>query len=325
MTMGEYENPLENSPEKGKWFTYGGKVDEHLMSALKDVQKTAGIKKFSDFMNDMLRIYRENKQDAEPPQMQVVKKAITDIITTTESLLRAMQIIEADKFNSIADYQQRTQEAEENTLRIEDQVSKLEQELADINKELVMAQNATKSANSEITAEIERRKNIEGMIKRIQQLADDALSQKEKAETERNRALEVATDAKNKIALLEAINQEMQTKYDAALVTMKQNQEKIILEKNNNKKLSETLTRETIARNRYEEHLQIIEPQYQAAKEKLEGQQIEISKLLLSEQILTQKSLQLESELQTATAKFHEFQIKSKLSHSKDVTETENT
>ena len=307
--MSEYENLPENiSPEKGKWFTYGGKVDENLMNMLKEAQKTVKIKKFSDFMNDMLKIYRENKQDTEPPQMQIIKKAVTDIITTTESLLSAMQIIEADKFKSIAEYQQRTQDVEENVLQSEGKISELEKKLTDIKKDLVTAQIETKSTHTELITEAERRKNIEGMISRIQRLADDAISQKEKAETERNKALDTATGAKNRTALLEATNQDLQTRLEAVLATIERRQEELVLEKNNNKKLSETLTHETIARNRLEERLQIIEPQYQAVNERLETLQTEISKLRLSEQSITQKALRLEAELQTATAKLQELQ-----------------
>jgi chromosome segregation protein len=275
--MNECENSPENySLEKGKWFTYGGKVDENLMNMLKEAQKTVGIKKFSDFMNDMLKIYRDNKQDTEPPQMQIIKKSVTDIITTTESLLNAMQIIEADKFKSIAEYQQRAQDAEENVLQAEGKVRELEKNLADIKKDLVTAQIETTSAHTELTTEIERKKSIESMINRIQRLADDAVSQKEKAEAERNTALDTAAEAKNKIALLEATNQDMQTRLDAALATIERSQEELIVEKNNNKKLSETLTQETIARNRLEERLQIIEPQFQVTNEKLESLQTEI-------------------------------------------------
>jgi hypothetical protein len=152
--MSENENSSENiNQEKGKWFTYGGKVDENLMSMLKDVQKSAGIKKFSDFMNDMLKIYRENKQDTEPPQMQVIKKAVTDIIMTTESLLYAMQIVEADKFKSISDYQQRAQDAEDHTLQAEDKINEQEKNLSDVKKALATAQAETRSVQSELKAE----------------------------------------------------------------------------------------------------------------------------------------------------------------------------
>ena len=302
--MSENEAPLENSsPEKGKWFTYGGKVDENLMSTLKEVQKTAGIKKFSDFMNDMLKIYRENKPDSEPPQMQIIKKAVTDIITTTESLLCAMQIIEADKFKSIADYQQRTQDAEENTLQTANKVSELESELVDTKATLVSAQLETKSTQAELATEIERRKNIDGMINRIQKLADDAVADQEIAEAKRNSAVATAIQAKEKATLLEAAKQAMQTRLDTVLSTIEQRQKELLLEQNNNSKLQETLTRETIARNRLEERLQIIEPQYKSLQERMETLQQEISKLRLSEQALTQKTQHLETELQTATAK----------------------
>ena len=302
--MSENEAPLENSsPEKGKWFTYGGKVDENLMSTLKEVQKTAGIKKFSDFMNDMLKIYRENKPDSEPPQMQIIKKAVTDIITTTESLLCAMQIIEADKFKSIADYQQRTQDAEENTLQTANKVSELESELVDTKATLVSAQLETKSTQAELATEIERRKNIDCMINRIQKLADDAVADQEIAEAKRNSAVATAIQAKEKATLLEAAKQAMQTRLDTVLSTIEQRQKELLLEQNNNSKLQETLTRETIARNRLEERLQIIEPQYKSLQERMETLQQEISKLRLSEQALTQKTQHLETELQTATAK----------------------
>jgi chromosome segregation ATPase len=312
--MSEYQTPLENSsPEKGKWFTYGGKVDENLMNTLKEVQKTAGIRKFSDFMNDMLKIYRENKQDTEPPQMQIIKKAVTDIITTTESLLSAMQIIETNKFKSIADYQQRIQDAEANSLQRDSIVSDLEAELIGIKKELAISQQEIKSLHVELAAEIERKKNIDGLINRIQQLADDAIAQKEKAESQLNAALDSAIEAKNKIARLEATQQDVQIRLDTALAAIDRSQKELILEKDNNKKLGEALTHETILRNRREERLQIIEPQYQAVTDRLDVLQTETSKLRLSEQALTQKALNLELELQTATVKLQKLQNPLKL------------
>lgn len=298
--MSEYENiPETNYPEKGKWFTYGGKVDETLMNMLKEAQKTAGIKKFSDFMNDMLNIYRENKQDTEPPQMQVIKKAVTDIIMSTESLLGAMQIVEADKFKSIAEYQQRAQDAEENALLIEDKISELDKQMANLKKELVSAQDENKSAQTVLVDEIERRKSIEGMIKRIQRIADDAVMHKEKAELERDNALNIAIEVKNKAASLEAANQDLQTRINAVESTVKQSQEELLSERNINKMLNQSLTRETIARNRLEERLQMMEPQFQASSVKLETLQTEIGKLRLSEQSLLQKVSRLESEIQT--------------------------
>lgn len=299
--MSGYENSLETSqPEKGKWFTYGGKVDEGLMNMLKEAQKTAGIKKFSDFMNDMLNIYRENKQDTEPPQMQVIKKAVTDIIMSTESLLGAMQIIEADKFKAIAEYQQRAQLAEENSSHVEDKISELNKQIANLKKELVSAQDESKSAQTELFDEIERRKSIEGMIKRIQRIADDAVMQKEKAELERDNALNTAIEVKNKSASLEAANQDLQTRINAVESTVKQSQEELLSERNINKMLNQSLTRETIARNRLEERLQMMEPQFQASHEKLETLRNEIGNLRLNEQALLQKVSVLESEIQTS-------------------------
>lgn len=298
--MSEYENiPETNHPEKGKWFTYGGKVDETLMNMLKEAQKTAGIKKFSDFMNDMLNIYRENKQDTEPPQMQVIKKAVTDIIMSTESLLGAMQIVEADKFKSIAEYQQRAQHAEENALLTEDKISELNKEIAHLKKELVLAQDESKSVQTELVDEIERRKSIEGMIKRIQRIADDAVVQKEKAELERDNALNTAIEVKNKAASLEAANQDLQVRINSIEAAVKQSQEELLSERNINKMLNQSLTRETIARNRLEERLQMMEPQIQASNEKIESLQVEIGNLRLNEQALLQKVSILESEIQT--------------------------
>lgn len=298
--MSGYENSLETSqPEKGKWFTYGGKVDEGLMNMLKEAQKTAGIKKFSDFMNDMLNIYRENKQGTEPPQMQVIKKAVTDIIMSTESLLGAMQIIEADKFKAIAEYQQRAQLAEENSSHVEEKISELNKQIANLKKELVSAQDESKSAQTELFDEIERRKSIEGMIKRIQRIADDAVMQKEKAELERDNALNTAIEVKNKAASLEAANQDLHTRINAVESTVKQSQEELLSERNINKMLNQSLTRETIARNRLEERLQMMEPQFQASHEKLETLRAEIGNLRLNEQALLQKVSVLESEIQT--------------------------
>jgi len=298
--MSEYENiPETNHPEKGKWFTYGGKVDETLMNMLKEAQKTAGIKKFSDFMNDMLNIYRENKQDTEPPQMQVIKKAVTDIIMSTESLLGAMQIVEADKFKSIAEYQQRAQHAEENALLTEDKISELNKQIAHLKKELVSAQDESKSVQTELVDEIERRKSIEGMIKRIQRIADDAVVQKEKAELERDNALNTAIEIKNKAAFLEAANQDLQVRINSIEAAVKQSQEELLSERNINKMLNQSLTRETIARNRLEERLQMMEPQIQASNEKIESLQVEIGNLRLNEQALLQKVSILESEIQT--------------------------
>lgn len=298
--MSEYENVLDtNHPEKGKWFTYGGKVDENLMNMLKEAQRTAGIKKFSDFMNDMLNIYRENKQGTEPPQMQVIKKAVTDIIMSTESLLGAMQIIEADKFKSISEYQQRAQHAEENASLVEDKISELNKQIASVKKELVSAQDETNSAQAELVDEIERRKSIEGMIKRIQRIADDAVMQKEKAESERDNASDAAIEVNNKIAVLESANQGLQVRINAVEATAKQSQEELLSERNINKMLNQSLTRETIARNRLEERLQMVEPQIQTSNEKLETLQVELGKLRLSEQSLLQKLSLFESELKT--------------------------
>ena len=45
---------LPSAPEKGRLLTYGGKVDESLMNMLREAQMSAGIKRFADFMQDML-------------------------------------------------------------------------------------------------------------------------------------------------------------------------------------------------------------------------------------------------------------------------------
>lgn len=307
--MNELDNsPAKSGPDKGKWFTYGGKVDENLMNMLKEAQKTAGIKKFSDFMNDMLRIYRENKQDTEPPQMQVIKQAVTDIITTTESLLSAMQIIENDKFKSIAEYQQRAQAAEENSLEVVSKVSELEERLDDVRNDLAAAKAEAKAAQIELTTEIGRRKSIEDMINRMQQLADAAVAKQEQAEAARKAALEAAAAAKNKAALLEATVQDIQARLDTALATIERGQNELALEKNHSKTMQESLARETIARNRLEERLQIIEPHYQATNQRLETLQTEISNLRQNEQNITQKALYLEAELRAAAAKIQELQ-----------------
>ncbi|MEG6586466.1 hypothetical protein [Dendrosporobacter sp. 1207_IL3150] len=297
--MSEFENILEtSSQDKSKWFTYGGKVDENLMHMLKEAQKSSGQKKFSDFMNDMLNIYRENKQDAEPPQMQVIKKAVTDIITTTESLLYAMQVIESDKFKTIADYKQRAQNSEDNALQISERISELERELSLTKKDLVTAQAEAKSLKAELNSEMDRKKGIEGMISRIQQHADEAFGLKEKAETDLKVSLKVVADAKNKAALLEAANQELQSKVESNLLAINRAQEELASERQNYQLTSEKLTIETIARNRLEERMQILEPQLVAATEKIELLQQEVNRLRLSEQSEIQKSSLLEIELQ---------------------------
>lgn len=298
--------------ERSKWLTYGGKVDEDLMNMLKEAQKSAGIKKFSDFMNDMLKIYRENKQDTEPPQMLVIKKAVTDIITTTENLLHTMQIVEANKFKTIADYQSRAQEAENNALETEDKIHEFERQLTDIKKDLATAQAETRSAQTKLTAEIERKKSIESMINRIQQLADDAISQKERAEIELNTTLRTADEAKNKVSLLETTNKDLQSKLESALATIDRLQEELISEKDHHKATNETLNCEIIARNRLEERMQIIEPHLHIANERLESLQTEINILRLNEQTITQKASFLEVELQTTRSQLQKFQESSK-------------
>lgn len=301
--------PGNAGQEKSKWLTYGGKVDESLMNMLKEAQKTAGIKKFSDFMNDMLGIYRANKQEAEPPQMQVIKKAVADIMMTTESLLDAMQIIEDDKFRSIDEYRQRLQEAEENTVNTAAQINELEEKLAALEKELQASRMKTQSAHAELATEFERRKNIEGMIQRIQQLADEAVINKEKAEAERNSAVNRAADAKDKITLLQAANQELQKRLETALAAMEQNQTELIAARDWNKNLNELLSQETILRNRLEERLQIIGPQHQAAADRLEALKTEINRLQANEQLMVQKVLTLESELKHATEKLQAVEV----------------
>jgi chromosome segregation ATPase len=304
--MSDYNAPMEkNSPEK-KWFTYGGKVDEHLMNMLREAQQTAGIKKFSDFMNDMLKIYKDNKQNAEPPQMQVIRNAVTDIIKTTESLLDAMQIIETDKFKAIAEYQQRAEDAQTNALQVSGRISELEKELADMKKVLAAAQAETKSTRAELTSEFERRNNIEGMISRVQQLADDALSQKQQAEEARDTALETVNQIRNKAALLEAANQDIQSRLDSALAAIDHDRSELINERNSNKALKESLSHETIVRNRLEERLHMLEPQYEMNNKRLAEMQTEINNSRLSERALTEKALHLEAELRIATVKLNE-------------------
>lgn len=301
--MDERESIAENfSQEKSKWFTYGGKVDESLMNMLKEAQKAAGIKKFSDFMNDMLKIYRENKADSEPPQMLVIKKAVTDILTTTESLLGAIQIIEDDKFKAIAEYQERTQAAEEHTLEAQARIKELEKHIDDIKKDLASSQTDVRSAQTELSTEIERRKAIEGMIARIQQLADEALAQKQEADAKLNTTLAALAEAETKITHLEDTNKDLQNKHKAALTTIDRISEELALEAKKSHSLLETLQLETITRNRLEERLQILEPQYQTAYEKLTSLQSEIVKIQLSEQALSQKAVFLESELHSARA-----------------------
>ncbi|HWR42528.1 hypothetical protein [Sporomusa sp.] len=294
----------ENSAlEKGKLLTYGGKVDENLMNMLKEAQKSAGIKKFSDFMNDMLKIYSDNKQAIEPPQMQVIKKAVCDIITTTESLLNAMQIIESDKFKAITEYRQRVQDSEEYIIKIESKVADLEKALTDSKRELIKAQSEAATIHAELIHEVECRKGMEGMISRVQQIADDATSLKKKAEEECTQALEITKEAQNKAYLLETANADILARLDASQAEKKQYQDELILERNATKLLSEKLTNETIARNRLEERLQVIEPLHQMASHKIDSLQAEIANLRLSEQAASQKVTSLESELKFINSK----------------------
>jgi chromosome segregation ATPase len=302
----------ENSTlEKGKLLTYGGKVDENLMGMLKEAQKTAGIKKFSDFMNDMLKIYSDNKQAIEPPQMQVIKKAVCDIITTTESLLSAMQIIESDKFQAITDYRQRIQESEEYTIKVENKVAELEKSLVDSKRELIKAQSETATIHAELIHEVECRKGMEGMINRVQQIADDASALKKKAEEECIQALEVTKEAKTKTTLLEAMNADILARLDTTQARAKRYQEELVAEKGTTKSLSEKLTNETIARNRLEERLQVIEPLQQAASQKIDSLQAEIAHLRAAEQAASQKVTSLDSELKVFKAQIQELQNKS--------------
>jgi chromosome segregation ATPase len=302
--MNGYENSSDASvQEKGKWFTYGGKVDENLMSMLKEAQKTAGIKKFADFMNDMLKIYRENKHETEPPQMQIIKKSVADIITSTESMLQAMQIIEDDKFKAIAEYQQRAQDAEESVLAAEEKISELVDQLANSKKELASSQIDIRSVKTELTAEIERGKKIESMINRIQQIADDALLQKDRAVVEQHNALELVTELRSRTSELEAENYDLKVRIE--MVTKENNRLQEDVKKANatERALSESLQRETIARNRFEERLQVLEPQLQKNYERLEVLQDEINTLRLSEQTLIQKVLFLENEISHVKSK----------------------
>jgi chromosome segregation ATPase len=146
------------------------------------------------------------------------------------------------------------------------------------------------------------------MINRIQLLADDATSQMENAEAKLATASKAVADANNKVSLLEAVKQDLQSKLDTGLATIDHIQKELSSEKNNNKALTETLNRETIVRNRLEERLQIIEPQLQVTNVRLEALQVEIGRLSLSEQTITQKASLLDSELQTTKAKLQEFQ-----------------
>lgn len=307
--MSNQETTSENSAaEKGKLLTYGGKVDEQLMNMLKEAQKAAGIKKFSDFMNDMLAIYSDNKQVVEPPQMQVMKKAVYDIMTTTESLLSAMHIIENDKFKAIAEYRQRAQDTEEYALKLDGKIGDLEKNLADAKRELIKAQSETATLHAELMREAECRKGMEGMINSVQRLADEATALKKKAEAERAQALETATEASNKVRLLEAANADALARLTAAETKAKHYQEELVSEKNTTRLLQEKLTSETIARNRLEERLQVIEPLQQQASQKIDSLQAELAGLRVSEQTLSQQARSLEAQLQACHSKLEEYQ-----------------
>lgn len=302
------QETTSDAAEKGKLLTYGGKVDEQLMNMLKEAQKAAGIKKFSDFMNDMLTIYSDNKQVIEPPQMQVMKKAVYDIMTTTESLLNAMHIIENDKFKAIAEYRQRAQDTEENVLKLDVKVGDLEKKLADAKRELIKAQSETATLHAELMREAECRKGMEGMINSVQRLADEATALQKKAVAERAQALEIATEAGNKSALLEAASADALARLTAAAAKVKHCQEELVSEKNNTRLLQEKLTSETIARNRLEERLQVIEPLHQQANQKIDSLQAEIAGLRVSEQTLSQQASSLEAQLQACRSKLQEQQ-----------------
>ncbi|QDR80606.1 hypothetical protein [Sporomusa termitida] len=307
--MTNYENASENPVvEKGKLLTYGGKVDGHLMNMLKEAQKAAGIKKFSDFMHDMLQIYSDNKQVVEPPQMQVMKKAVYDIMTTTESLLQAMQIIEEDKFKAIAEYRHRAQAAEEHTLQLDSKIAELEKSLAEAKRESIKAQSETATLHADLMREAECRQGMEGIINSVQRMAAEAAALKKKAEEERTQALELAAEAGNKTALLEAANADILARLTATETTAKRCQEELVSEKSSTQLLREKLTNETIARNRLEERLQVIEPLQQLANQKIDSLQAEIASLRWSEQSLSRHASSLEAQLKACSTKLQELQ-----------------
>lgn len=308
--MNSQDQASENSLEKGKQLTYGGKVDEQLMTMLKEAQKTAGIKKFSDFMNDMLKIYSENKQVVEPPQMQVMKKAVCEIMTTTESLLQAMQIIENDKFKAIAEYRQRAQATEEYTQQLEAKLAELEKSLATAKRELIKAQSETAACHAELLREAESRKGLAGMIASVQHMATEAAALKKKAEEECTQALALAAEAGSKTTVLETTNAGLLTRLTAAEAEAKRCQAELVAEKSSTQSLQDQLTRETIVRNRLEERLQVIEPLQQLANQKIDSLQAEIASLRGAEQALSQHTSQLEAQLQACTTKLQAQQPK---------------
>ena len=96
---------------------------------------------------------------------------------------------------------------------------------------------------------------------------------------------------------------------EAAFANIDRLQKELFAEKSNTKLLRDSLTQETITRNRQEERLEILEPQCQAAHEKIETLQEELNHLHLAEQAAVQKNAELEKALQMQADKFKKLQL----------------
>lgn len=193
-----------------------GRVSPELKAAFEKALDDSGSRKFADFLSSVLAAWRkETAGKNEPTQVLAIETAVQTILKSTQSMVEAMRVIEADKYAAIEDYRGRVDEVADLLNEKETRIGELEGLLSTVQREFATAQGEAEKSKAEMQKEINRLKAVEETISDMRQSVKDARVNEEKALRATQTAQEALRKAEDDRTLMEREVAALKSKLEA--------------------------------------------------------------------------------------------------------------
>jgi len=263
------------------------RVNDDVKARLKQLQEESGATQ-PDFYRSLVALYIENKglRETKTQEEEDIARALSIISNSTIALINRLDDTKeahkqsAERYSmDLADLNIEVENRSQYNVSLSEELEKsnaeneyLKEQLENMEREM---QVRIDKINKEAAKELEtvkndmkkKLKNLQTVADTINEIKDQGKYDKEalkKAEKEITQHIEIRDQEKVKIASLESINTEMRVKLESSQVDINRLNLEINALKENSASLSLLLSHETIAKNRAEAKLEILEPQLQA-------------------------------------------------------------
>jgi len=268
------------------------RVNDDVKARLKQLQEESGATQ-PDFYRSLVALYIENKglRETKTQEEEDIARALSIISNSTIALINRLDDTKkahkqsAERYSiDLADLNIEVENMNQHNISLSGELEKsnaeneyLKEQLENMEREM---QVRIDKMNNEAAKELEvvkndmkkKLKNLQTVADTINEIKDQGKYDKEalkKAEKEINQFIEIANREKAKVSSLEMTNTEMRAKLESSHFDINRLELEINAIKENSASLSLRLSQETIAKNRVEAKLEILEPQLQTLNKEI--------------------------------------------------------